>query len=53
MPNPETTNIDNMRLKYLSEIVKTSELTAKEVYEALRDGFTPIVLGGDHSIALH
>jgi arginase len=52
VPNPETTNIDNMRLKYLSEIVKTSELTAKEVYEALRDGFTPIVLGGDHSIAL-
>lgn len=50
--NPESRKIRDMQLKYLHEIVESSERTANAVSGALEDGFKPLVLGGDHSIAL-
>jgi arginase len=40
------------RLRYLSEIQATSELLAEAVRKALEAGALPLVLGGDHSIAI-
>lgn len=49
---PESRKIKDVKLKYLHEIVESSERTADAVGDALEDGFVPLVLGGDHSIAL-
>lgn len=40
------------RLKYLSEISAACEQLALNVHEVLRAGELPIILGGDHSIAI-
>ncbi|MFL6255296.1 MAG: arginase [Pyrinomonadaceae bacterium] len=40
------------KLRYLSEIKTTCELLAADVRRALEAGELPIVLGGDHSIAI-
>src|ERR1044072_3929891 len=40
------------RLRYLNEIKAACEQLAKEVRQALEVGELPIVLGGDHSIAI-
>jgi arginase len=40
---------DNAR--YLTEIAGTCTRTAHEVLHTLQDGLTPLVLGGDHSVA--
>jgi arginase len=40
------------KLKYLREIVKTSEMLAKKVEKSLDAGHFPLCLGGDHSMAL-
>ncbi|MGI6603614.1 MAG: arginase [bacterium] len=40
------------RLRYLPEIQATSELLAEAVRKALEAGALPLVLGGDHSIAI-
>lgn len=50
--NMERQKITNHKLKYLNEIVKTSEVLAKRVEKSLSNGHFPLVLGGDHSMAL-
>jgi arginase len=40
------------KLRYLREIKQTCEQLATDVKKALEDGELPIVLGGDHSIAI-
>ncbi|MBA3515642.1 MAG: arginase [Pyrinomonadaceae bacterium] len=40
------------RLKYLNEISSACEQLAAEVHKALTAGELPIILGGDHSIAI-
>jgi arginase len=40
------------RARYLAEIVVTCERVAERVAAVARDGSTPLVLGGDHSVAL-
>lgn len=42
----------NVKAKYLKPIVKACTKLAEEVDEALQNGEFPLVLGGDHSIAL-
>ncbi|HXG82532.1 MAG TPA: arginase [Pyrinomonadaceae bacterium] len=39
-------------LKYLTEILASSKNSAKSVKQILADGAFPVILGGDHSIAL-
>ena len=40
------------RAKYLTEISDTCKELAATVQKSLEEGFTPLVLGGDHSIAV-
>jgi arginase len=47
----ETKHRGDERARFLAEIAHCAELTAKCVQEALAHGATPIVLGGDHSVA--
>ncbi|HLZ59595.1 MAG TPA: arginase [Ktedonosporobacter sp.] len=52
IPQPESQPIGNPRLKYLDPIVEVSNELARLVTTALREGEFPLILGGDHSIAL-
>ena len=47
----ETKDRGDKRARFLAEIAKSAEITAKCVQEALAHGATPVVLGGDHSVA--
>lgn len=48
----EKQRVTNPKLKYLSEILKTSKILAKRVEKALDDNYFPLCIGGDHSMAL-
>ena len=48
----EATAIGDPRARFLPEIRATCERVARRVAEAVGEGRVPIVLGGDHSIAL-
>jgi arginase len=48
----ETRQPGDPRLKYLAEIRHTCEMLRDRVMSALGEGSMPIVLGGDHSIAM-
>lgn len=51
--NPqEFETVGNPKAKYLSPIVKACTQLANEVQTALESGSFPLVIGGDHSIAL-
>jgi arginase len=52
VPQPESRPIGNTRLKYLEPILQVSEELADTVTSALETKEFPLVLGGDHSIAL-
>ena len=49
---PEATAVHDERARFLPEIKATCERIAAKVVEELEAGATPIVLGGDHSVAL-
>ncbi len=49
---PESQEIDNPQLKYLPEIVRVTTILAHRVEEAMERHEFPLVLGGDHSIAM-
>jgi|SRR5690554_787787 len=48
----ERQEIGNPKLKYLNEILKTSEILAGKVEKALDNEFFPLCIGGDHSMAI-
>jgi arginase len=48
---PEEMQIGEKRAKYLQEIAETCKDLATNVETSLGEGFLPLVLGGDHSIA--
>jgi arginase len=48
----EATELEDERARYLPQIKKTCELIAERVFAALGDDAVPLVLGGDHSVAL-
>jgi arginase len=48
---PEEMPIGEKRAKYLQEIAETCGDVASAAEKALSEGFLPLVLGGDHSIA--
>ncbi|MDQ2885447.1 MAG: arginase [Chloroflexota bacterium] len=52
IPQPESQAEGNPRLKYLDPIVHASEELARIVTTSLQEGEFPLILGGDHSIAL-
>jgi arginase len=49
---PEATALEDERARFLPEIKRTCERIAAKVVEELHAGATPLVLGGDHSVAL-
>jgi arginase len=49
---PEATSLDDERARFLPEIKATCERVAGLVAEATAKGYFPLVLGGDHSVAL-
>jgi arginase len=50
--NPEMMQITDRHAKYLPEIAEACQKLADQVEASLEVGSTPIVLGGDHSIAI-
>ena len=48
----ETQQVRNLKLKYLSEILRSSNILAKKVESLLNRKFFPLILGGDHSAAI-
>lgn len=50
--NPELQRIRNDKLKYLPEIVRVCTLLAAKVEKIMQAEGFPIILGGDHSVAL-
>jgi len=52
IPQPENQPVGNQKVKYLAPIVKACEELTAIVGRALQNGEFPLVLGGDHSIAL-
>ena len=50
--NPEMMQITDRKLKYLPEIAAACQTLARQVESALEEGAIPIILGGDHSIAI-
>jgi arginase len=51
-PAPEALAVVDERARYLPEILETSSRLASLVGEAVAEGSSPLVLGGDHSVAL-
>jgi arginase len=49
---PEQQKIRNEKLKYLPEIVRACTLLSGKVEKIVQSGGLPLVLGGDHSIAI-
>ncbi len=48
----EATSLEDERARYLPQILRTCEQIAERVAAALADDAVPLVLGGDHSVAL-
>jgi arginase len=49
---PEQQHFGDQHAKYLREIAATAQDVAQRVSEALGDGYFPLLLGGDHSVAI-
>jgi arginase len=48
----EATDVGDESARFLPQIKETSERIARLVAQDAREGFVPVVLGGDHSVAL-
>ncbi len=48
----ETLGGGDGRARFLPEVKETCELVARRVAEAASEGYVPLVVGGDHSVAL-
>jgi arginase len=49
---PEASAVGDERVRFLAQIKETCERIADNVAHAVEEGFLPLVLGGDHSVAL-
>jgi len=49
---PDVCQVDGESLKYLDEIVRVNNELCRRVNEEMGKGYFPLVLGGDHSIAI-
>jgi arginase len=52
VPDPATGATGDPKLKYLDQIITCAQVVARTVRESIEHTSIPIVLGGDHSIAL-
>jgi arginase len=51
-PLRETTDVGSSDARFLTQIRETCERIAEQVRSAVEGGLTPLVLGGDHSVAI-
>ncbi|HVL86532.1 MAG TPA: arginase [Candidatus Thermoplasmatota archaeon] len=51
-PEMETKRVKDEKLRFLDEIVRACETLANRVEKCCKEGAFPLVLGGDHSIAM-
>lgn len=51
-PEMETKRVKDEKLRFLEEIVRACEALANRVEKCCKEGSFPLVLGGDHSIAM-
>jgi len=51
-PEPEERKPKDAKLKYVDEVLSACKELADRVDKAVKDGASPLVLGGDHSIAI-
>jgi arginase len=51
-PVAESLEVREPRLRFIDEILATCRALADRVEAAARDGHAPVILGGDHSVAL-
>lgn len=49
---PEMQHYGDQRAKYLNEITEISRQSAHLIYQTLEEGYFPVSLGGDHSMAI-
>ena len=49
---PEATEVGDPRARYLESIKRSCERVSSLVHDAREGGYLPLVLGGDHSIAI-
>lgn len=47
----ETLQVGDIRAKYLQEITLTCTRHAQQILKTMENGLTPLILGGDHSVA--
>ena len=52
VPTPETYQVGDQQLKYLREIIAVNDELAETVSQVIERGRFPLILGGDHSIAI-
>lgn len=52
VPTPEMYEVDDVHLKYLKEVVAVCNELCQTVTQVMRAGYTPIILGGDHSVSI-
>lgn len=52
VPVAETCEVGDPKLKYMEPIVEVAQRLADRVEASMREGRLPLVLGGDHSLAL-
>lgn len=52
VPSPESRRIENESLKYINEIKEVNEVLCQQVAKAIEDGYRPLILGGDHAVAI-
>lgn len=52
VPSPETVEVGDPHARFLEPIREACDELRSRVHAALTDGHTPLVLGGDHSIAI-
>ena len=48
----EKQKVENSKLKYLNEILRTSKILAHKVEKALSQNYFPLCIGGDHSMGI-
>lgn len=49
---PETQAAGDLRARYLNQIVEVCEALSDHVKQSMEDGRFPLILGGDHSVAM-
>ena len=52
IPNRQSVNVSKQNKAYQAEILRTCNALKQKTYQSLQQGGLPIILGGDHSLAL-